>query len=308
MTTPETLGAASLHALSRKAPLRSPPATESIYRVARARHVGYADRSLPRSFLLRLVDYPELPLRANTRDTIKAGRTALLLRIELPVGGRMTSVAYKRVRRRSWLKKLTSLVMPNRVARSFRLARTLSEAGVATARPLAAVMPRWYRPFAPSYLAVEWLEGAVNLHVYLRRMRGLAGRELHRTSAAAAESLGRLLGRMHAAGVSHRDLKPGNLLVRAAGGAVQTWVIDLDGARVQRRISSRACWRNLARLALGTLSAGRVGRTMSLRFLRAWLHASGRSASQWKESWRGVECFARAMAAQKARRSLKGRS
>ena len=43
----------------------------------------------------------------DNRD--KQGNTALLVRAELPLSGRMTSVAYKRVSRKNWWKKLGAI-------------------------------------------------------------------------------------------------------------------------------------------------------------------------------------------------------
>ncbi|MCA9069362.1 MAG: hypothetical protein KDA84_10585, partial [Planctomycetaceae bacterium] len=57
---------------------RVPP----VLRLKRWRGMGYAVEGISRDTLIRLIDFPELPLRIHTRDTIKAGRSALLVRGE----------------------------------------------------------------------------------------------------------------------------------------------------------------------------------------------------------------------------------
>ena len=73
-------------------------------------------------------------------------------------------------------------------------------------------------------IAVEEVEGAANLLEAAR-----AGASI---DAGLARRIGNVVRRMHEAGVSHRDLNVGNILVRGVGAAAQIFVVDLDGARL----------------------------------------------------------------------------
>jgi hypothetical protein len=86
-------------------------------KLVRPRGTGYAVPEFSRACLIRLIDFPEMPFRIGVNETIKAGRSTLLV-LELPVAGRMIAVAYKHVRRRHWVKRLTMLFRTNRVLRS----------------------------------------------------------------------------------------------------------------------------------------------------------------------------------------------
>src|SRR5262245_21810648 len=108
-------------------------------RPVRQHGIGYAVAAFSRSCLIRLIDYPEMPLRTGSREVIKSGRSAFLVRVELPIAGQTTSVAYKCVRRKTWLKRLTVLVRTNRTLRTWRMGLELRRRGIATARPLAVV-------------------------------------------------------------------------------------------------------------------------------------------------------------------------
>jgi tetratricopeptide (TPR) repeat protein len=84
-------------------------------------------------------------------------------------------------------------------------------------------------PFGPAWLAMEWLEGE-SLSERLRR--GPIGvEEAVRIARDAAEAL----GAAHAAGVVHRDIKPGNIfLARAGEGAPRVKVLDFGIARASK--------------------------------------------------------------------------
>jgi serine/threonine protein kinase len=269
----------------------------------------------PRDGLIRLIDAPELPFRAHTRDIVKADRCAVVVRAEMPVGGRMQSVAYKQVRRRGLWKRLTGLLGGNRTLRAWRMGHRLAALGVTTSRPVAVVVPPWIRPGRPSYLTTEWVAGA-NLTQFADGLERLEPRRRQRRLHAAAAALGELLGRMHAAGVSHRDLKAGNLfLVRDEGhgrkgrGArdegredsesLRAVVIDLDGAAVWPWVPMWLRVRNLGRFAFACETSFPLSHSVRRRFLAAYLRAAGRPAGEWKSLWARVGRRSRSVARRK---------
>jgi tRNA A-37 threonylcarbamoyl transferase component Bud32 len=201
----------------------------------------------------------------------------------------MTSVAFKRVRRKTLLKRLTQALGPNRTLRTFRAGHRLLAAGVATARPLAVIVPSRWDLAAPSWIVTEWLDGARDLAQFSPRTSGEA--------SAAAAAVGKLLGRMHAAGWAHRDLKPQNLLVRFTTGndEAQAFVIDLDGARFVRRVPERIRWKNLARM-LDARDGWLADSDIQERILQSYLESGGPSI----DSVRARSLVSQAVAARRA--------
>ena len=230
-----------------------------------------------------------MPLRLNTREVVKAGRSALLVRVESPNHGRMTAVAYKRVRRRTFLKRLTVLLRTNRTLRTWRIGHELLRRGIPTARPLAVIVPRRLDVGLPSYVAHEWIEGARNLREWCWWAAELQAGDRRQALHAGAASLGSLLGRMHARNVCHRDLKPGNLMLAVNGREVASYVIDLDGVSLHRRISEPLRWKNLSRVVVGLTELPPVDKTVLLRFLLAYLRAAGIGIGGWKSAWRRLD-------------------
>ena len=115
----------------------------------------------------------------------------------------------------------------------FRLLRELLRRKLPVPRPIAAIYWRdglFYR----AGILLERLQG----------VQSLADRAVAVGSAAPWAEAGRLIARIHRAGLDHADLNAHNLLFEDSG---RGWVIDLD--RSQLRIPATA-WReaNLARL------------------------------------------------------------
>ena len=269
------------------------------YRLCRAGRVGYAAPEFPRDCLIRLLEFPELPFRTSTRETIKVEHTTLLVCAQLPMDGRMVPVAYKRVRRRNWLKRLTAVLRGNRARRAWRLAQRMEQLGIATAPPLAAIIPRWELRHPDSFLMTAWVEHSCNLDLRLQAAGELPIEPEH--AKAAACSLGRLLGRMHACRISHRDLKASNVLLQETETGAAARIIDLDGAAVRWRVSRGRRARDLARLALDLERFPIVDRAQRLRFLKAYLAAGG-ARWNWKSAWRRLERATVALKARKRKR------
>jgi heptose I phosphotransferase len=181
--------------------------------------------------------------------------------------------------------------------REMRLSRHLNAHGVAAPRALAAACADGVEWVAT--VALKNVEAATDWHA--RQLeRGPAGRrEVQRAIVALAQ----LVGRMHAAGVIHRDLHCGNILVRTDTPAPAVVLTDLHRAHKRRTLSRRARAANLAHLLHDR--RGHTTRTERLRFLKHYL-----AASQARGTLRGwqtmVEAFAeRHTARQHARRDRK---
>jgi len=145
-----------------------------------------------------------------------------------------------------------------------------------------------------SYLATQWIESSENVHFFGWRIANRPAAERLRLAARCAESLGRLVGRLHAGGISHRDLKAANLLVvpprdGADASSLKTYLIDIDGMRVRRRLRSGRRAANLARLATGLEAHPWLTPSISCRFLRAYASAFPPGTIAWRPLWRAVQ-------------------
>jgi 3-deoxy-D-manno-octulosonic acid kinase len=115
----------------------------------------------------------------------------------------------------------------------FRLLHTLLERKLPVPRPIAA----YYLRKGHRYRAAILLERIENVHSLGHRARTLG-------DTAPWEAAGRLIARVHRAGLDHAGLNAHNLLFDDAGNG---WVIDLDRS-VLRSPATGWRGRNLARL------------------------------------------------------------
>ena len=141
------------------------------------------------------------------------------------------------------------------------MGHALRARGIATPRPIAVCRVRRPGSAAESYLATEWVDGAENLHLYGWRLADLSPAERFRRAARSAESLGKLIGRMHAWQISHGDLKAANVLVVDDDAQTKTYLIDAEDVHIGRRLTYRARLRDLERLATSLYAHAWVTRT-----------------------------------------------
>ncbi|MHC4982287.1 MAG: lipopolysaccharide kinase InaA family protein [Planctomycetota bacterium] len=198
------------------------------------------------------------------------------------VGGR--EIYLKHYHPRSLVHLIARRLGSSDAVREMRFSEYLRSRGVPTPLALAAMCAdgfEWLATAAvrPVVRANEWHKQ--QLH------RGQAGsRAIQRMIVALA----RMIGRMHAAGVIHRDLHCGNILLRTDRPQPEPILSDLHRVRRRRKLSRRAKAANLAQLFHDRRDF--TTRTERLRFLKHYLQASA-SAGTLRGWHLVVEQFAR---------------
>jgi tRNA A-37 threonylcarbamoyl transferase component Bud32 len=247
-----------------------------------------AVRDLPDAACNAILHNPKRLLRDSIHRPLKIGPISLIVRGVLPLDGGPIEIVYKRARPRNWLKALADRFRRGRATRAWYLGHALLSRGIPTARPLLACEPRHPRFWRESYLATQWIDGAEDLHRWGRRVAAQPETQRLRLAAHCAETLGRLLGRMHAQQISHRDLKGNNVLIVEGDGEMWPWLIDLDGVRIHRRISAARRAADLARLATSAEAHPWITRTIRYRFLRVYAEQFPRGAVECRSLWRAI--------------------
>jgi 3-deoxy-D-manno-octulosonic acid kinase len=186
-----------------------------------------------------LDEAPTLARWAEARaERVFAGGRGPAWRVEL--GGAPAVVRH--YRRGGWMAPLLGDRYFDRPPRPFAelaVSESLRAAGVPTARVLAAAAYA-ARPGYRADLVTEWLTPGLDLEELLR-----PGLYPDSERDAAVETAGRTVGRAHAAGLDHPDLRPRNLFLRPLGppGVWDAALLDLDRARIvpddARRIDSK---------------------------------------------------------------------
>jgi tRNA A-37 threonylcarbamoyl transferase component Bud32 len=158
--------------------------------------------------------------------------------------------------------RLRDWFRPSRARRAFRWGLELEAVAVRTPRVLAAGERRCWRLPLRSFLVTEEVAGARTLVAYLEQIGTMP--------AGFIDSLAEIIGRLHQAGFSHRDLKGSNILV---DGEDQPWVIDLDGVRRFRSIGPHRADRDLRPLVRSLRQHPGLSPQIERRFLDTYCQA-----------------------------------
>jgi 3-deoxy-D-manno-octulosonic acid kinase len=139
----------------------------------------------------------------------------------------------------------SSAARPPRPFVELSVSESLREAGVPTPRVLAALVT----PAHPGYradIATEWLSPGLDLEEVLRPNLYPAAER-----AAAIEEAGRVIGRAHAAGLDHPDLRPRNVFLQPLAGGWKAALLDLDRARIAERGASAPTKKKTSNASIG---------------------------------------------------------
>ena len=253
----------------------------------------WSDPAVPESLQRDLVSNPASLLQAAAARPVKIGREGIIGQSEWAVGNENLSVAVKVYRPRSLGKALAAMFRPAKALQNWEKADFLLARQIATPQPLLACRPRGWKA-SGSILVTQWISGAENLHLFGWRIAALPSEQRTRIAALCAAAAGRLIGRIHAAGASHRDLKAANLLAIDDRGDVLVYLVDLDGLRANGLAGLQRQARDLARLAAGLAAHPWVTRSICWRFLRAY-------RAQLHEGGADLKCLWRAIAAETAK-------
>ena len=164
-------------------------------------------------------DYPELDaILGNPENEIRSRRQGVFRnKSDFAYHERLV---VKRYNARKPSDGLLDLFRPSKAIFAFRKARLLEEAGLPVARALASAYAPWRGLVRPCYLVMERVRDASTYRPFFE-----AGGDVDH-----ARMLGQMIGRLHARGLRHRDLRCENLLEDGKGNL---WFIDMEGIRIQ---------------------------------------------------------------------------
>jgi tRNA A-37 threonylcarbamoyl transferase component Bud32 len=171
--------------------------------------------------------------------------------------GAISGFVLKRFQQKNRANYLKDIFRPSRAFRAYRKGYHLELLDLATPKIIAAAERRCCRVVGHSYLVTEEIPGARHL------------RETPHVAIAVAAAAGRLIGRLHAHGFSHTDLKETNLIWDAAG---QVYLLDLDSLVFWKQLPEQRALADLRRLATGTAQLSDAHRQA---FLQAYCEVRG---------------------------------
>ncbi|HEY9423086.1 MAG TPA: lipopolysaccharide kinase InaA family protein, partial [Thermoanaerobaculia bacterium] len=188
---------------------------------------------------------------ASALKTLHWGRNYLYVS-RLDTAGGPVEVVVKQFRHRSGKERLRRRMRGSKAAKSWRVAWTLAEAGLLTPEPVM-----WIESEAedgPAFYVCRYVPDVTEARYLFRAANAVREAEQfpHVDFPAVVAALGQTIRRLHDAGVWHRDMSGGNVLLRFGddGKPSALYLLDLNRARVGRPPGVSERVRDLSRLAL----------------------------------------------------------
>jgi tRNA A-37 threonylcarbamoyl transferase component Bud32 len=232
-------------------------------------------RTLTKDLMRNLAPDPDHFFDLPGCEIIKDQKKIKVARVKIEIHGDMKTVYLKRYNAFSWRYRFGSLFQSSGALKSLDGAAILSESGIRTARPLAAVDSRSWGMLNRSFFLSEEIENGKTADAYWREeLLTVKGKEGTQRRKRFLQGIGELFRCLHQQNVYHNDLKDANILVQPefSTGGEHFYLLDLEGIRRYRRLNRRRQTKNLVQL---TRTLGKYLRaTEKLRFLESYLGPS----------------------------------
>jgi tRNA A-37 threonylcarbamoyl transferase component Bud32 len=232
-------------------------------------------RTLTKDLMRNLAPDPDHFFDLPGCEIIKDQKKIKVARVKIKLQGDVKTVYLKRYNAFSWRYRFGSLFQSSGALKSLDGAAILSESGIRTARPLAAVDSRSWGMLNRSFFLSEEIENGKTADAYWREeLLTMKGKEGTWRRKRFLQGIGELFRCLHQQNVYHNDLKDANILVQPglSTGGERFYLLDLEGIRRYRRLNRRRQIKNLVQL---NRTLGKYLRaTEKLRFLESYLGPS----------------------------------
>ena len=232
---------------------------------------------------LEIVDGIRGPVQA-----IPASDFARVFRGILNFHGAEHRLILKEYLHRSFVDILKHLFIPGRAQRACIASVILHRHGI----PCPPVVALGLKKLGPiplsSVLLTEEITDAPDIYAWITQTWLNAGDSVRMIRRQFIAALGSTIGRMHAAGIAHGDLRPRNILARLESGRWTFYLLDNERTRQFRRLPDRLRKKNLHQIGMFPLG---VSRTDRWRFFRAYQTENPALAPRQKPLARSVEAI-----------------
>lgn len=241
-------------------------------RVREGNWSGYVHTDFQDIAITELVE----PDRSGSKDThfekVQSSEAAEVYRYCIEVHARPVLLYLKRHLDRSVLDRIKHLFRPSRAERAFYAGLLLQKYNFDSPQIAAFLRKKKGLAASEDILITRGISNTSSLTAVLTTNTLNGGQLDRRTRRRLFLQLGKTIGRMHATGICHGDLRAGNVLVRAEAGGFTFTLIDNERTRKYRSLLPHLRRKNLVQLNM--LREG-VSVTDRMRFWKHYCQAAG---------------------------------
>ena len=212
---------------------------------------------------------------------VSSSSTTRVFKCRINFQGRCLNLYLKQHLYRSPLDYLKHLVRPSRAMREFKASLMLAKNGIRTPPIIATGRIPVGLFHTRNFLITANLENAHSLNLWLCRNMPPDNADTLRSRRLLIRQLGETVGRMHAAGICHGDLRPGNVFIESVSGQWRFFLLDNERTTKFPRLPHRKVVKNLVQV--GMLHDRYLTRTDRLRFLKNYIAQNTRLATNYRQ-------------------------
>jgi tRNA A-37 threonylcarbamoyl transferase component Bud32 len=224
-------------------------------------------------------------LESGAARVVKQGPHRIVYRVELP--GLCFYVKHNFIHDpRAWCRQL---VRPSKARIEFDRVVAAAQRGIPTIFPLAIAEEETRVGSGESILITQSIDDCIPLHFFLAAVLPTFPKpRAARLRQHLAIELGKLVARIHDAGILHHDLHAGNLLMRiTTDDRVEIFVIDLLAVKMGPALDWKKSRENL--VMINCWFTLRVNRADRMRFWKAYFEA--RKLGAWQRDKHGAKLY-----------------
>jgi len=204
---------------------------------------------------------------------IPASQYARVFKASLSFSGQVHQFYIKQYLHRSPWDIVKHILRPSRGMRAFRASLLLQRNGFFVPPVVAVGEDRRFVFCTRSFLLTSGIENARPLYEWVVGLSGSDAISRGRRRALVCE-LGHTIGRMHALGICHGDLRPGNVLAEEIGGKWTFHLLDNERTRRLPYLPRYLRIKNLVQI--GMVGDEYLGYSDRMRFFREYLRTNPR--------------------------------
>ena len=215
---------------------------------------------------------PEPEMDITTFDkiegiTVKSSLFTTVVKVTDPETGDI--FYFKEFHDRGPMDKLRAFFRDTRSRRAFHAGISLIKKGFLTPSPLLHGIEKHFCFPHRNFLITRAIEGERTYQYFTEKFPVPASAKTVAGKRLLIRAAGHEIGRLHHEGISHGDLRVGNILIHGEGNSAKFYFIDNERTRSYKIIPMRKRLKNLVQLNMILLP--QITRTDRLRFLEAYL-------------------------------------